>query len=271
MTSMDEYACKLQLSDFLREDLFRAVIRELRLPQASRGLDVGCGIGSHTVLLVEALGPGSHVTGLDRSTQLLDRARKHASARIRPNQVAFQHGDLRRLPFEDDCFDWAWSVDCLGYAPGDPLPSLREVSRVVRPGGQVAILGWSSQQLLPGYPRLEARLNATSLGTAPFGPGMRPESHFLRALGWFSAVGLTDARAKAFVGDVHAPLSDDVRRAMISLFEMRWGDPHSELDEEDWKEYRRLCRPDSPDCILKARDYYAFFVYSLFSGTVPEN
>jgi demethylmenaquinone methyltransferase/2-methoxy-6-polyprenyl-1,4-benzoquinol methylase len=175
---------------------------------------------------------------------------------------------VRRLPFEDDSFDWVWSVDCVGCAPGEPLPLLKELARVVKPGGSVAILGWSSQQLLPGHPLLEAHLNATSAGIAPFAEAKRPEQHFLRALGCFREAGLEKPTARTFAGDVHAPLSDDIRNALMSLLHMRWRNPQSELSPEDWAEYQRLCRPGSPDFVLDLPDYYAFFTYSMFHGRV---
>ena len=71
----------------------------------------------------------------------------------------------------------------MGYPAGELVPLLKELARVVRPGDSVAILAWSSQQLLPGYPLLEARLNATCSGLTRFLKRKRPESHFLRALG----------------------------------------------------------------------------------------
>jgi ubiquinone/menaquinone biosynthesis C-methylase UbiE len=267
---MDTYAHKLYLSDFLREPVIRSAIRALQLPSGSRGLDAGCGIGSHTLLLAEALGPAGHVIGLDLSPELLVRARETAKKSSLSEQVSFKEGDVRSLPFGDDAFDWVWSVDCAGYAPSEPVPLLKELARVVRPGGGVAILGWSSQQLLPGYPLLEARLNATSLGIAPFVKGKRPKLHFLHALGWFRDAGLEEPTAQTFVGDVHAPLSDDIRSALISLLEMRWGEPQSELSQEDRAEYQRLFQPESPDFILDLPDYYAFFTYSMFRGKVAK-
>ena len=254
----DTYAHKLHLSDFLREPVIRSAIQALQLPSGSRGLDAGCGIGSHTLLLAEAVAPAGHVTGLDLSPEFLVQAREIANKSSLSEQVSFQEGDVSRLPFDDDTFDWVWSADCVGYAPAEPVPLLKELGRVVKPGGSVAILGWSSQQLLPGYPMLEARLNATSSGIAPFIKGKRPELHFLRALGWFRDAGLEEPRAQTFVGDIHAPLSDNIRSALISLFEMRWGEPQSELTQEDWTEYQRLCQPESSDFILNLPDYYAF-------------
>jgi demethylmenaquinone methyltransferase/2-methoxy-6-polyprenyl-1,4-benzoquinol methylase len=124
--------------------------------------------------------------------------------------------------------------------------------------------------VLPGHSLLEARLNATCSGFAPYVRGKRPESHFVRALGSFGKAGLEEAEAKTFVADVQAPLSNDIRTALISLFEMLWGEPQPEVSQEDWAEYQRLCRPDSPDFILNSPDYYAFFTYSMFRGKVPE-
>jgi demethylmenaquinone methyltransferase/2-methoxy-6-polyprenyl-1,4-benzoquinol methylase len=175
---------------------------------------------------------------------------------------------VSKLPFDHDTFDWVWSVDCVGYPTGEPVTLLKELARVVKPRGTIAILFWSSQQLLPGYPLLEARLNATSLGIAPFVKGRRPESHFLRALGSFRDAGLEEPRAQTFVGNIQAPLSDDIRSALISLFQMRWGEPRSELTPEEWEEYQHLCQPQSPDFILDLPDYHAFFTYSMFHGKV---
>ena len=114
--------------------------------------------------------------------------------------LSVQVGDVANLPFDDNTFDWVWSVDCVGYAPWDTIKILKELLRVVNPGGIVAIAAWSSERLLPGYPRLEARLGATSAGIAPFAQGRDPSLHFNRGLGWFRQLGLEDIRAQAFAG-----------------------------------------------------------------------
>jgi demethylmenaquinone methyltransferase/2-methoxy-6-polyprenyl-1,4-benzoquinol methylase len=147
---------------------------------------------------------------------------------------------------------------------------------VVKPGGIVAILAWSSEKLLLGHPVLEARLSATTAGIAPFVKGKKPESHFLRGLGWFRDAGLEEPTARTFASDAHAPLTDDVRSALRALFQMRWPGVESELRQGDadskhaWAEYQRLCLPESPDFILDHPDYYAFFTNSMFHGKVAE-
>jgi len=265
----ETYAHMLRLSDSLREPVIRSAIRALQLAPGSRGLDAGCGIGSHTPLLAEAVGPGGHVTGCDLSPEFMLLARKAAEQSGLSERVSFREANLNDLPFDDGAFEWVWSVDCAGYPYAQrPLPLLKELARVVKPGGTVAILGWTYSQLLPGHPLLEARLNATCSCIAPYARGKRPEQHFSRALGWFRDAGLVELEARTFAGSVRAPLGDYVRSAMISLFQMWWEEPRPDVSEEIRAEYQRLCRPDSSEFILDLPDYYAFFTYSMFRGKV---
>ncbi len=269
MTDTNTYLQMMVVSNPLMEPTVRPAIQALKIPSGSRGLDAGCGIGLQALLLAEAVGPTGHVTGLDVVPEFLLYAEGIVEKSGLSGQISFQEGDVSKLPFDDDTFDWVWSSCCVGYsATLEPLPSLKELARVVKPGGSVAIFAWSSEKLLPGYPLLEARLNATSSGLAPFAKGKRPELHFSRALGWFHDAGLEEATARTFVGDAYAPLTDELRCALVALFEMRWPGVESELTPEEWAEYQRLCLPESPEFILNHPDYYAFFTCSMFHGKV---
>ena len=257
------------VSQPLREPALRSAIKALQLSSGSRGLDAGCGIGLQTVLLAQNVGPAGHITGLDVSSEILAYAKDVVEKAGLSKMIAFREGDVNRLPFDDNSFDWAWSADCVGYMPAEPLPMVKELVRVVKPGGSVAILAWSSEKLLPGYPLLESRLNATSSGIAPFVEGKKPELHFLRALGWFCSAGLVDLSARTFSGQAYAPLTEDLYNALSVLFKMRWKGAEQEMAEGYRAEYFRLCFPESQDFILDHPDYYAFFTYSMFHGKVP--
>ena len=249
--------------------MLREAVQALKLPPGSQGLDAGCGIGLQALLLAVAVGPGGHVTGLDISKDFLLHAKNMVKGSALSRRITFQEGDLNTIPFEDNIFDWVWSVDCVGYpAEENPFPLLEELTRVVKPGGSIAILGWSSQMLLPGYPLLEARLNATCSSYIPYVAGKKPEANFLRALGWFRDRGLEDPKTRTFVNEMYAPLSDGMRTALTAFFEMLWGKPQPDVSKEDWAEYQRLCKPDSPDFILDRPDYYAYYTYSMFHGKV---
>jgi ubiquinone/menaquinone biosynthesis C-methylase UbiE len=265
----DTYIERLKVSNSLRESTLREMVRSLDLPVGSRGLDAGCGVGLQCLQLAEAIGPAGHVTGLDMMKEMLDYGREMVEKAGMSKRISFREGDIANLPFEDNIFDWAWSVDCVGYGPWDTKKMLRELIRVLKPGGMLAIAAWSSEKLLPGYPRLEARLGATSAGIAPFIHGKDPSRHLHRTLGWFHELELKDCRADAFAGSAYAPLSDGVRQALKELIDMRWPDVASELSAEDLAEYRRLCLPDSPDFILNLPDYFALFTYTMFRGRLP--
>ncbi len=260
----------LSVTFSMRESVIRSAIKTLQLPPGSSGLDAGCGIGLLTLLLAEELGVSGHVTGLDLSAESLKHARAIAEQTGFSEQTSFQDGDVRRLPFDDNTFDWVWSADCVGYAPLEPLPLILELKRVVKPGGTLAILAWSSEKLLPGYPVLEARLNATTSGIAPFAKGKNPGMHFFRTLGRLTEAGLEEPVAETFAGTVHAPLSEEDRMSLTELFKMRWSGLKKELSAEEFSEFKRLCSPDSAEFIVNLPDYYAFFTYSMFSGRVAE-
>lgn len=269
MTGVTNYIEKALEANPLRQPVLRAVIGSLQLPPGSRGLDAGCGIGLQTPLLAEAIGPDSQIMGIDMLPGLLLFGSEYFCRTDCTNHIMFSAADTGQLPFADNSFDWVWSADCIGYPVAELAPILEELARVVKPGGSVNILAWSSQQLLPGYPLLEARLNATCSAYLPYLDETDPELNFLRAPRWFREVGLEEIRAQTFVGDVQSPLSDGERAALISLFDMLWGQPRPEVAPADWKAYRRLCVPGSPDFILDMPDYYAFFTYTLFRGKVP--
>jgi demethylmenaquinone methyltransferase/2-methoxy-6-polyprenyl-1,4-benzoquinol methylase len=253
----------------LRYPLLRSVIQSLNLPPGSHGLDAGCGIGLQAVLLAEAVGAQGQVTGMDILPELLAYGQDLVSNAGYADRITFCAADVGRLPFADHAFDWAWSADCIGYPLGDLAPVLAELMRVVRPGGSIILLAWSSQQLLPGYPLLEARLNATCSAYIPYLEGANPELHFLRAGHSFQKAGLENIQSQTFVGDVQAPLSHGQRTALISLFNMLWGQPQPQVSPEDWQAFQRLCLPASAEFILDIPDYCAFFTYTMFQGKVP--
>ncbi|MFE0965392.1 methyltransferase domain-containing protein [Streptomyces fungicidicus] len=101
-----------------------------------RILDVGCGPGTITADLA-GLVPAGHVTGLDREPGILERARAVAAERGLAN-TDFTVGDVHALDFPDDTFCVVHAHQVLQHV-GDPVRALREMRRVTRPGGFVAV------------------------------------------------------------------------------------------------------------------------------------
>ncbi len=262
-----KYLKKMEAFRVLKEPVIRHVLESSALPTGSKGLDVGCGDGYYTLILAENAGPGGHVTGIDVIDPFLDEGRALSSKFNFTERVSFIKGDIEGLRFEKNIFDWAFSIDCAELFTHDPVLMCKKLAAMIKPGGTLFMLNLSSQQLLPGYPVLEASLNATASGIAPFAPGMKPDLHGLRALEWLQKAGFINLSAATYVRDVTSPFSDDIREGLLNLFEMRWGRNNPELSKKDQLEYKRLCRGDSPDCILDIPRYYGFFTYALFQGS----
>jgi SAM-dependent methyltransferase len=101
-----------------------------------RWLDVGCGNGAFTEMLVERCAPIS-VQGIDPSEEQLAYARTRPVARV----ARFRQGDAMAQPFPDDTFDVAVMPLVIFFVP-DPAQGVAEMARVVRPGGAVAAYAW---------------------------------------------------------------------------------------------------------------------------------
>ena len=103
------------------------------LQPGNRALDVATGTGDLAIELARRVAPGGEVVGCDFSEQMLERARAKAPTLI------FEPADALALPYADDCFDAA--TVGFGARNFDDLDrGLRELARVVRPGGRVVVL-----------------------------------------------------------------------------------------------------------------------------------
>jgi SAM-dependent methyltransferase len=108
----------------------------LALPKGLRCLDVGCGNGAFTEVLLGKSAPAS-VTGIDPAEGQLAFARTRPGAKL----AQFQTGNAQDLPFADGAFDAALMALVISFVP-DPAKAAREMARVVRPGGTVATYMW---------------------------------------------------------------------------------------------------------------------------------
>lgn len=114
----------------------------------TRLLDVGCGPGSITLGLAAAVAPGEAV-GLDVEESVLDAARERAAVDGVTN-VRFEAGDVAALPFPDGSFDAVFAHTLLEHV-GDGGAALREMRRVLRPGGVIGVrdCDWGSGVIAP--------------------------------------------------------------------------------------------------------------------------
>jgi arsenite methyltransferase len=107
----------------------------LNIPPGGISIDVGCGPGNVTASLARAAGPDGLALGVDISEPMLARA---VRAEAGP-QIGFLRADAQRLPLRDETVDAVLSVAVLQLIP-DPVAALKEMGRVLRPGGRLAVM-----------------------------------------------------------------------------------------------------------------------------------
>lgn len=151
----------------------------LALPPDLAWLDVGCGNGAFTEVLVQQCRP-SGVHGIDPSEGQLSFARDRQTT----GSAEFRQGDAQALPYQDNMFDVAVMALAINLIP-DPARAVAEMKRVVRPGGMVATYMWDING--GGFTMEPIRRALSEMGTeTPFFGAEFTEQDGMRGL-WQSA------------------------------------------------------------------------------------
>lgn len=126
-------------------------MKKMNVKPNSKALDVCCGTADWTIALANAVGPNGEVTGLDFSENMLKIGQKKVTE-LGLNQVKLIHGNAMELPFPDNSFDYVTIGFGLRNVP-DYLQVLREINRVLKPGGMAVCLE-TSQPTMFGFKQL---------------------------------------------------------------------------------------------------------------------
>ncbi|MGC4900430.1 SAM-dependent methyltransferase [Micromonospora echinospora] len=112
------------------------MIERVGARRGDRVLDVGCGPGRPGVRLARA--SGAELVGISISEQDVRLANERARVEGVSDRVRFKHANMLSLPFPDDSFDHAMAFESIVHVP-DRTAALREIARVVRPGGRIVL------------------------------------------------------------------------------------------------------------------------------------
>lgn len=112
---------------------------------ADHVLDVGCG-GGMAIKLIARIAMGGFVAGVDYSEVMVQQARKRNAAAVRAGRVEVRYGDISALPFDDESFDKVCAIESFYFWP-NPIANLKEVHRVLKPSGLVAIAMEGSKEM----------------------------------------------------------------------------------------------------------------------------
>ena len=125
----------------------RALIQEAGISPGKNVLDVAAGAGEPSITIAEVVGPTGSVTCTDAIAEMVRAAESEARRRKLTN-ISFQQCTADSLPFDDNSFDIVVSRLGVMFFP-DPLAGLREMLRVTRSNGALALVVWDKSESNP--------------------------------------------------------------------------------------------------------------------------
>lgn len=264
---VEPFTKSLERMNLFQEPEARTLIADLELPEGSRGLDVGCGVGLFALWLAEAIGPRGRVVGIEPSAERVEAARAMVGHGPLADRLEFRVGDATKLDVPDATFDWVWCGDVLHHVQ-ETARALSELARVVRPGGRIIVK--ESQLLhgvfLPGHPVLERRLRQAEMEWSRHEGGEHSfEERRQRTPAAVRAAGLSVERFRTYLLERRAPLPHAARDYIQRvIFERNWGPRLRErLSPDDWALRSALCEAGSAGFALDDPDYYCLYPISV--------
>jgi demethylmenaquinone methyltransferase/2-methoxy-6-polyprenyl-1,4-benzoquinol methylase len=186
----------------------RFLVSRVEVGPADTVLDVATGTAAVAIELTRRT--GCHVIGLDQSAEMLEAGRRRVEAAGLEGRIELAHGTAERLPFEDASFAALTFTYLLRYV-ADPAETMRELARVVRPGGTIAMLEFGLPRGLarPAW-ELYVRAGLPLLG-ALISPGWRQVGSFL-------GPSIRDFHARYDLGELWAGAGiKEIQRKRLSL------------------------------------------------------
>lgn len=149
-TRPEDYLLRLATSELGRSYKSLA-LAELEVRPGDTVLDLGCGPGADLLAFADAAGPTGRVIGIDKDPALVEQAVRRTENRP---TVEIRTGDIHVLDLPDDSVDRAHTDRVLQHV-ADPGAVLREIRRVLRPGGRIVLAEPDWDTLIVDYPDLE--------------------------------------------------------------------------------------------------------------------
>jgi len=173
------------------------IIKAAQIQNGHRVVDVACGTGVLTLAIFDKVGPKGFTVGIDNNEGMLSIAKKKS------REIVWKHAFAEALPFDDNSFDSAVCQFGLMYFE-DQQVALKEMKRVLRPGGNLAVSVWDMLENSPGQTaenRLWQRLFGDEfVDNVPYKLG---DKQVLQRL--FDDAGIIDVEIQTYDGTVQFP------------------------------------------------------------------
>lgn len=189
--------------------LTRALIEQARIAPGQSVLDVAGGSGEPSLTIAQAVGPSGFVMCTDAIAEMVAVAEREALERGLKN-MQFRQCTADSLPFADESFDVAVSRLGVMFFP-DPVAAVREMLRVIKPGGRVALAVWGKSELNP-YSYVVTNVVSRYVPAAAVAPDAPDAFRFAepgKLAGVLKDAGAIDVTERVVKFDMAAPLSPE--------------------------------------------------------------
>jgi len=187
----------------------RVLLEQVEPQPGERVLDLACGTGIVARTAASMVQPGGEVFGVDFNPAQI------ATARSIDSSIDWREGDAASLPFTDQEFDLVVCQQGFQFFP-DRVQAVKEIHRVLKPGGRVGISVWSSIDKLPGYlalvRSLERRIGQSAVGLMDDLSVLSDSNEVSR---FFADGGFPVADAVTLINDVVFPSAEEFTRAIV--------------------------------------------------------
>ena len=253
---------------------YEAQLRAVDIQPGWRVLDAACGAGSYLPWIADLVGPSGSIAALDLTPENIAVVERRVTEWSLPCPVVAEVGDVMALPYPDGAFDAVWFANTSQYLEDEQLlVTLGEFSRVVRPGGVIAVK--DSTGPFPVYPLppllLTRLVAAASDAEGTMGSLVRvstARTPFLRR--WLERAGMQEVQQHHTPIERWAPFLPLERQMMIARVGLfaRMAQQFA-VSADDRAIWERVSDPESPDHPANRPDGYHHEGNVLAVGRVP--
>ena len=269
-----DYSDRLARTDQVFAPLYRQVISWLEIGSSLRVLDAGCGAGGMTELLAQAVGSHGILIANDIATAHLRVLQERLIDSELANRITYLESSVDSLPLENASVDLVWCSHVVHGQP-DPLQTLSELRRVLRPGGRLVLReDHFLSRILPletAGAGLEERIRAAEradflawqhelLGTQSDLPGW---------IALMQQAGFHGVSARSFNLDLIQPLEEDQRDYLNAILQS-WRDDKAiqqVLSLEERTTLERYANPNDQAFVLNRSDLHFIHCSSVYLGS----
>jgi len=265
---LPDYAQLLERANHAQYSQLRRIAQFLGIAPGQRVLDVACGDGWYSRLFASLMRHQGQVVATDCSAAYLARARAKASL-IPDDALEVVLTDGRQLPFSEGTFDVAWCAHSM-ITLNDRTAILREMGRVVKPGGVVAVLENDPLHavILPWPLETELVLRTAELQAARRDSPSRVIDSNRQLARHFREAGLGTMLRESFVEEIVEPIPPLARAFLENYIHDLWERTQAYLDADVQRGVRKLVDPALSSYLLAQPGAAATLLETLYWARV---